>query len=262
MKNLMLISAMILLVAAAGCGDNKMEEQAAPAADPTTEHHAAAPAADDNVWRGTVAETMDAATYTYVLLDMDGQQQWVAGPQTEVAVGDKVMMQAGMAMADFTSQALERTFDVVYFVGGIEHDDGHGHAPSDGMPTMGADFGASTGEAKSHMTLENASVQGVEKAAGGQTVAEVHNKAVELSGKTVKIRARVVKFSANIMGTNWVHIQDGSGTEGTHDLTITTDAVVQVGDMVIVEGPLSVDRDFGAGYRYGVIVEKASVTKE
>jgi hypothetical protein len=59
-----------------------------------------------------------------------------------------------------------------------------------------------------------------------------------------------------------VHLQDGTGAEGSHDLTVTTGATVQVGDLVVVEGPLAVDKDFGAGYRYHVIVEKAAVTKE
>jgi hypothetical protein len=67
-----------------------------------------------------------------------------------------------------------------------------------------------------------------------------------------------VKFTAGIMGTNWMHIQDG--TPG--DLTVTTDTLVAKGDLVMVEGILSVNKDFGAGYVYPAIIEKAMVTKE
>jgi hypothetical protein len=64
------------------------------------------------------------------------------------------------------------------------------------------------------------------------------------------------------MGKNWLHLQDGSGSEGTNDLTVTTGTTVKVGDMVLVSGVVSVDRDFGYGYSYEVIIEDAEVTVE
>ena len=107
-----------------------------------------------------------------------------------------------------------------------------------------------------------AGVEGVEKASGGVTVAELYGQSASLAGQPVVLRGRVVKFTPNIMGTNWLHIQDGTGSQGTHDLTVTTGAAVQVGDLVVVKGPVTVDKDFGAGYRYAVIVEDATVTVE
>jgi len=76
------------------------------------------------------------------------------------------------------------------------------------------------------------------------------------------VRGQVVKFTPNIMGTNWVHIQDGTGSGATADLTVTTSAVVATGDLVVVEGSLTVNKDFGAGYKYDAIIEGAKVTKE
>lgn len=64
------------------------------------------------------------------------------------------------------------------------------------------------------------------------------------------------------MGKNWLHLQDGSGVEGTNDLTVTTTTTVKVGDVVLVNGVVSVDRDFGYGYSYDVIIEDAEVTVE
>lgn len=261
---------LIMMVALAGCGGDKEQTEADHAATTTDEAAAEADhgtvSADPDVWRGTVVETMDAGGYSYVLLDMDGEQRWIAGPVTAVAVGDKLITGAGMEMQNFKSRALDRVFEVIYFVGSIEHDDGHSHESvdattspdphgSDGTVAMG-------GGASQHMTLENAGVQGVEQAVGGMTVAEIYERSADLTDRTVKVRGRVVKFTSNIMGMNWIHIQDGSGTEGTHDLTVTTGATVQVGDLVLVEGPVSVDRDFGAGYRYAVIIEGAQVTVE
>lgn len=271
MKKLSLIIILVLagaLLVLAGCSKNdggtgqtdqqaaqQTARQGAPTAAPT----------DSDIWHGTVLETADAASYTYALLDIGSEQVWVAGPQTTIAVGDHVHVGAGMAMPDFESKALGRTFDVVYFVGAIEKGD-HG-APAATVPAdhpggavpMGMGAG---NDAASHTSTARETVEGVAKAAGGQTVAEIFINAASLKDKNVKVRGRVVKFSPNIMGTNWLHIQDGTGAEGTHDLTVTSATAVKVGDVVLVDGPLSVDRDFGAGYRYPVIVENATVVVE
>ncbi|MFO7610312.1 MAG: nucleotide-binding protein [Candidatus Krumholzibacteriia bacterium] len=280
MKKLSLTITLVLagaLLVLAGCSKNddaarqgaqQGDQQAAPATQP------AASGTAGETWHGNVLETMDAASYTYALLDVGGEQVWVAGPQTTVAVGDHVHVGAGMAMPDFESKALGRTFDVIYFVGAIEQGDHGGQPaatpqdhPGGAMPqdhpggTMPSGMGAGN-DPTSHTTTARETVEGVAKADGGQTVAEIFIDAASLKDKTVKVRGRVVKFSPNIMGTNWIHLQDGTGAEGTHDLTVTSATAVKVGDVVLVEGPLSVDRDFGAGYRYPVIVENATVTVE
>jgi hypothetical protein len=80
--------------------------------------------------------------------------------------------------------------------------------------------------------------------------------------KIVKVRGKVVKVNENIMGTNWVHIQDGTGTENTHDLLVTTNQTVKVGSSVIAEGKVVKDKDFGSGYTYSVFLENSKITVE
>lgn len=106
-------------------------------------------------------------------------------------------------------------------------------------------------------------LSGVEKAEGGQTVAEVFADRDQFQGKTVVIRGKVVKVNADIMGKNWLHVRDGSGEEGTNDLTVTTTGVLpEVGDTVVVTGAVGLNRDFGMNYQYPVIIEDAAVTVE
>jgi hypothetical protein len=106
-------------------------------------------------------------------------------------------------------------------------------------------------------------LSGIAKAEGGQTVTELFAAKEQLEGETVVIRGKVVKVNANIMGKNWLHVRDGSGEDGTNDLTITTTGVVPaVGDTVLVTGTVSLNRDFGMGYKYPLIVEDAEVTVE
>ncbi|MEO5657251.1 MAG: OB-fold nucleic acid binding domain-containing protein [Nitrospiria bacterium] len=82
-----------------------------------------------------------------------------------------------------------------------------------------------------------------------------------LKGQRIQIKGKVVKVNTGIMGKNFFHLQDGSGKAGNNDLTVTTQDEVRVGDEVVVTGLVTVNRDFGAGYSYPLIVEDATVTK-
>ena len=110
---------------------------------------------------------------------------------------------------------------------------------------------------------EAVDLSGIAKADGGKTVAEVFAEKDQLAGQQVLLRAKVVKTNSGIMGKNWLHVRDGSGAEGTNDLTVTTSAPApDVGDTVLVKGLVSLNKDLGMGYVYDVIVEDAEVTVE
>jgi hypothetical protein len=107
-------------------------------------------------------------------------------------------------------------------------------------------------------------VTGIAKAEGGKTVAEVYGEKDALAGKPVAVRGKVVKINTGIMGMNWLHVRDGSGAEGTNDLTVTTKSATmpKVGDVVVISGTVVLNKDFGMGYQYPVIVEDAQVKVE
>jgi hypothetical protein len=105
-------------------------------------------------------------------------------------------------------------------------------------------------------------LSGIETAADGITVAELFAGKEQLAGQPVTLRGKVVKVNPGIMGTNWLHIRDGSGEEGANNITITTGQMADVGDVVLVTGVLTVDKDFGMGYRYDAIIENADITVE
>lgn len=260
-----------------GCGDQATTREIAPA---ETAQAAAGHAGEDHDHadhapaqpagnQGKVLETMDSGGYTYVNLDMNGEEIWVAGPTTAgIEVGKTIGFASAMEMRDFHAKSLDRTFDRILFAGGFtgvggqaaNPHGGMGGAMSGDMPEAMPDLDAPVSGAKT--MLDNAHVEAVARAEGGRTVAEIYGQADALKGQEVTVRGRIVKFSRNIMGTNWMHIQDGTGGDETSDLTVTTDSHGKVGDVVLVKGPLSVDKDFGAGYRYHVIIEGASITKE
>ncbi len=101
---------------------------------------------------------------------------------------------------------------------------------------------------------------GIKKA--DQTVAEIYAGQNDLLDTVVKVRGKVVKFSPQIMGKNWVHLQDGTDSAGTNDLTVTTADTASVGDIVLVSGKITQNKDFGGGYKYDLIIEDAKVAVE
>jgi hypothetical protein len=242
-----------LLFSVAACTDT--------AEEPANENPALAAPVPEGMIRGSVLETMDAAGYTYVLLDTAEGQRWVAAQQTAVAVGDIVQTNQGMAMQQFSSPSLDRTFEVIYFSDALQNLSATtlpaGH-PATALPpghptTMAAPAAAGT-------MIADTAVAAVEE---GKDIAWVHANKDSLAGQPVSLRGKVVKYNANILGTNWLHIQDGSGSsEGSNDLLVTSAAEAAVGDTVVVTGNIVLDKDFGAGYSYPVLMEDASLTVE
>lgn len=199
---------------------------------------------------GKVVETFNGGGYTYVRLERDGKTAWAAIPETSLEVGREVTLKPGMEMQKFFSKALNRTFDSIYF--------------SEGMATQAASTTGKNSAGSKGGVVTPAEKIAVEKAAGatGFTVAELHGNREKLDGKTITVRAKVTKVSAGIMGKNWLHLQDGSGdsSKGSHDLTVTTQDLPAVGEVVTITGTLRKDKDFGGGYRYDAIVEDGTVS--
>jgi hypothetical protein len=255
--------AMFSLALFAGCTEDtpktdttKPSAQTAPAtqAAPATP---AAPASSSPGKSGKVVETMDSAGYTYVHVDTGTEQIWAAAPQFAVKVGDDVLVPEGMPMPNYHSNTLDRDFEMVYFVPTVMVG-----GASDMAGNMPAEHPPMTGGGKTVVESTDVDLTGITVVEGGQSVADIFAKKAELTGKPVKVRGKVVKFSPQIMGKNWIHIQDGTGEAGSNDLTVTTNTTANVGDTVVISGVLTADKDFGYGYQYSVLVEDAEVTTE
>ena len=207
---------------------------------------------------GTVIETVNAAGYTYVHFDSGKEKIWAAAPEFVAEVGETVTVFAPMPMRAYHSRTLDRTFELVYFASRVEVEGaerGLEEARSGKPSRMRAGRGAAAEAAELDLS-------GIEKAAGGKTVEELYAGKADLAGQEVLVRGRVVKFLSGIMGKNWLHLRDGTGAPGSDDLTVTTDAMVETGDKVLVRGKVAADRDFGFGYEYELIIEDAEVTVE
>jgi hypothetical protein len=201
---------------------------------------------------GAVSEIINSRGYTYARVDVEGQSLWAAGPTTPMAVGDTISFSTLMPMQNFHSNTMNRDFPILYFVDGFTASGSSATAHTSIQPPVAAS--AATGVATADVSVEK-----IEKVTDGYTIAEVLAQRAELVGKPIKVRGKVTKFTPGIMGKNWLHIVDGSGVQ---DLVVTTSATTIKGAVVVVEGVLSLDRDFGYGYRFGVLMEDASVRTE
>lgn len=251
-------SILMTLVLALGLGCAGEPPTETSTADATTAAHASDPGAPE-VLTGEVLETMDAAGYTYFRIEAGDGAVWAAANQFDLEVGERVTIPLEMPMTDFHSDSLDRTFDLIYFVSVVGREGG---APIGGTEELGLppghpnlaafDFEEPTAEDSAPVAVE-----------GALPIAEVWARRAELAGTQVTVAGRIVKYNGGILGTNWLHLQDGSGVveDGTNDLTVTTATACAVGDIVTATGTLAIDRDFGAGYTYTVILEDAAVVK-
>jgi len=237
--------AVLTMIGAAACKDDPGSHAAPPTPVVVPVPPVASGTPDMTTASGTVAETMNAAGYTYLRLKTSTGDRWAAVTETTVAVGESVTIVNATAMQSFTSPTLKRTFDEILFGTIAGRPTAHGVAAAAAPP----------------------SVKGgpVAKAEGptGHTVAEVFAGKATLRDKTVTVRGRVVKYNAGILGKNWVHLSDGTGTKagGDDDLTFTTQGETGIGEVVLARGVVHLDRDFGSGYSYPLMIEDATLEK-
>jgi len=191
-------------------------------------------------------ESMDASNYTYINVDENGKYLWIAVPQMEVKKGDLLYFSKSMEMKNFKSESLNRTFESILFVEDISKEL------------------ANPGAKQPHPVPSTAREDkiSVQKLKDGKSIGEIFGELNKLNGKNVKVRGKVMKYNPGIMGTNWIHIQDGTAFQNDFDLLVTSDTQVQLGQVITAEGKLVTNKDFGSGYTYKVLVENAKVKVE
>lgn len=209
---------------------------------------------------GKVLQTMDSGGYTYIHLQKkNGENVWVAIAATNVRTGSQISFKGGMEMVNFESKTLKRTFDKIIFADGIASDSSAKGKEVDPAKEKGPSPGSKGAAAGKDAKIS------VTKATGpnAYSVQEAFANSAKLNKKKVVIKGKVVKVSAQIMGKNWIHIQDGTGSakDSNHNLVCTSKDMADVGDVVTISGTLAKDKDFGGGYKYAVIVEDATVKK-
>jgi hypothetical protein len=202
--------------------------------------------------KGEVLEVKDVDSYTYLRLKTKDGETWAAVNKAPVKKGAEVTIENATVMTNFESKTLKRTFDRIVF-GNLA---GAGAASAGGAP---AHVHGSAPQVSDVGDVKVAKAQGPD----ARTVAEVVGKKAELKDKTVTVRGKVVKLTSNVMGKNWVHLRDGSGSaaDNTNDILVTTKDETQVGAVVVAKGIVRTDVNLGSGYAYKVLIDEAALQK-
>jgi len=187
--------------------------------------------------------------YTYLLVKGKGPAYWIAVSSTEIQIGESITYQGGMLMENFHSKELNRTFEKVIFLEDLVEN----QAPSNTDKMLGTSQGS---EVKTDR-LETS----IEAEAGTVSIEELFADPGAYEGKTIRIKGEIAKFNPNIMERNWIHLQDGTDFEGKFDLTVTSQEGFVVGQVLTLEGIIALNRDFGYGYSYEILLEKATLAK-
>ena len=210
-----------------------------------SQHNSHSKGAQSVIHKVIVEEVIQTTNYTYLYVNENDSLQWVAVPKIEAQKDETYFYKGGMQMGEFKSKELDRTFDNILFLGEIKS--------ANQMKNI-KDTSSHVAEVK--VNLENISVEPLE---GGITIAELFENKEKYNNQTVKIKGKVTKFSDSIMNRNWIHIQDGTNSHGNFDLTITSNETVKVGDIIVIQGKVTLDKDFGYSYFYKVIIEEGEI---
>jgi len=184
-----------------------------------------------------VKEVIQASGYTYLRVTEGEKEDWLAVVKIPASKGQIYTYDDAAPMTDFTSKELNRTFKEILFIASL---------------TLVTDDKKGTEEKKNVKKKTS-------KKAKIITIANLFERKKSYSGKTVQINGKVTKYSSGILDKNWLHIEDGTDFDGKFDLTVTTDQEVKVGDTITVQGEITLNKDFGSGYFFDVIMEDAEI---
>lgn len=207
--------------------------------------------------KATAEEVLHVKEYSYIRMMENGVEMWIAAPITEIEVGKTYYFGKVMEMKNFESKELNKTFESVYFVEKVSATEASITVKS--TPTTEPAQGANGSETSKKVDATKEIK--VEPLKDGITIAELFKNKDKYKGQLVKLKGEVTKYNPAIMNVNWFHMQDGTDFNGEFDLTVTTNEEVKIGDVVTLQGKVTLDKDFGAGYFYAIIVEEAVLVK-
>jgi len=194
-----------------------------------------------------IKEVIQTSGYSYLRAKEGDNERWLALVKIPAKVGQTYTYDDASPMKDFASKELKKTFKEVFFLSSLKLiADVDGKSPNDSQDNN---------QKKINVKKDNK----IPVVAGITLISKLLENKKTYSGKAVTIKGKVTKYSSDILSKNWIHIEDGTDFSGKYDLTVTIDQAVKVGDEITVQGKISLDKDFGSGYFFDIIMEDATI---
>lgn len=203
-----------------------------------------------NVHKVVVDSVLQTSSYTYLLVKEENKPQWLAIPKREAAKDEIYYFQGGIEMRDFKSRELKRMFASILFLEGV-------------ISPLDLEGGKTALEASSQLKKSNEASADlkIDPAKNGISIAELFINKHKYENKIVKIKGQVAKYNSGIMKRNWIHLKDGSQNSSDFDFTATSVMDTKEGEIIVIEGKIVLDKDFGSGYFFSVLMEDGKIIK-
>ena len=203
-------------------------------------------------------KVLPTSKYVYVNVTEGRKQFWIATGKVDVIVGNTYFYRDGLLKTDFESKDYKRIFDTIYLVSSIVPKDHGEHSGG-----LKADFMEEEPIKRTESVSKKETIpmhtEDIITHKGSIKIAELVSNLSKYEGKTIQISGKVVKVNPNIMNRNWLHLQDGSKND--YDLVATSNTFVPEGKSISIRAKVSIDRNFGAGYRYDLILEDGVIVE-
>lgn len=191
-----------------------------------------------------VLEILPTTKYSYLRVENleSNSNYWIATMKKDFAVGEIYFYKDGLLKTNFESKEYNRIFDKVYLVNNLVSANHGNDAPVTSAPAI------SPGKTPA-----------VAVPAGSTPIADIVKNPAAYANKTIQVSGECTKINPNIMNRNWIHLKDGSNTD--YDFVVTSAELIPVGHQVTFSGVLAVNKDFGAGYKYEMILENCTIVR-
>lgn len=200
----------------------------------------------------SVNEVLPATRYVYLNVSEGSSKFWIATRKQEIKKGETYFYRGGLLKTKFESKEYNRVFDTIYLISSLVSQDHSKHV---------GDLNANKQKSKPVVQKEEipTHTDKIVEHKGTLKIAELVKDPKRYEGHTIQLSGKCVKVNPNIMDRNWIHLKDGSKDD--YDLVITSNTFVPEGSEITIRGTVVMNKDFGAGYAYDLIVENGTLVK-
>lgn len=200
----------------------------------------------------TVNEVLQATRYVYLNVSEGDSKFWIATRKQEIKKGETFFYRGGLLKTNFESKEYNKVFDTIYLISNLVSQDHSKHVGDLNTKLQKSAPIAQKEDIPTH-------TEKIVEHKGTIKIAELVKDPKKYEGHTIQLSGKCVKVNPNIMKRNWIHLQDGSKDD--FDLVITSNTYVPEGSEITIRGKVVMNRDFGAGYKYDLILENGTLVK-
>ena len=200
----------------------------------------------------SVNEVLPATRYVYLNVTEGESKFWVATRKQEVKKGETYFYRGGLLKTNFESKEYNKVFDTIYLISNLVSKDHSQHTDNLNTSVQKSDPIAQKEDIPTHTDK-------IVEHKGSITIAELIKDPKKYEGHTIQLSGTCVKVNPGIMDRNWIHLQDGSKDD--YDLVITSNTFVPEGSAITIRATVVLNKDFGAGYTYDLILENGTLVE-